>query len=145
MKRNEKKSKLFKMSNFDIVKAIVMASLMIMMLGLVVGCSNPITKESTEETPYLQTQIAGVEQFWVVELYGNQNEDQMLEEYLLVNNQKVNDWELSTFIESSIGYLHKFSDMGDVEDFLKIKGVVKQTVEDIELEDGTSITIITCE
>ena len=142
----KEKSKLFKVSKFDFVTAMVMTSLMIlMMFGLVIGCSNQITKGTTEETPNFQTQIVGVEQFWVVEFYGKQNEAKMLEEYLMVNNQKVNDWELAKFIESSIGSLHKFSDMGDAEDFLKIKGVVKQTVEDIELDDGSIITIITCE
>ena len=146
MENMNKETKLYKRLKFDRVGVVAIVSLlMVLLLGAVAGCSNPITGVETEVMSYsLRQQNEVKEQFWFVKLFNEQdsrrNSSYSLEAYLQEHGDRLDIKALAEFIEKNIGKLTIFLGGELTEEFMNFSHRGSQTFE-IPLEDGSVVTV----
>ncbi|MCL2064600.1 MAG: hypothetical protein FWG98_09570 [Candidatus Cloacimonetes bacterium] len=147
-RERRERSKLYRKVKFNKAIGIVLASIMMLaLLGLVIGCSNPITKVETFDSPTAQMQSVSNTIYWFVESFdnGNTRSDpiQLLLQYLQEKGDKLNIEELELFIAENIGDIEIIIDREEAEENeIILFGRIKEKVC-IDLPDGTQLIIYT--
>ena len=128
------------------LKFVLISFLILTTLGVVIGCSNLITKAETDNSSMMQTQSISSDIYWFVESFdtGNSRSDpgQLLLQYLEEQGDNLCIEALELFIIENIGNLEIVIDQEEAEETeMMLTGRIKETTS-IKLPNGSTLLII---
>ena len=120
--------------------------LILVMTGLLIGCSSPVTNVDTFDSPMVQMQSVSDDIYWFVEKHdnGNTRSDpmQILLQYLKDQGNDLDIDELEQFIIENIGDLEIIIDRDEAHEKDIALNSSGKEITTINLPDGSKIIII---